>query len=255
MRLLKHGETSLQPLTVNALVEEVLQLSRNSLIGHGITVHRSLAPNVPPIQGDYIQLQQVLLNLILNACDAMAANPPAGRELTMATAHRDGAVRIFRLGHRLRLAAEHRISLATGLYHQARLGSVCSICRSIVTAHKAHGNIGAGTPARCRASRGATFHLELPYRKDDDSERPPTTDYRSLITEYAAAPPPAHCVTAGILLLDDQPGMLDALTRLLKAGGLPPWRIAASTKASESYQAAETQLPGARCRHAGDQRP
>ena len=92
--LLKHGETSLRPLAVNGMVEEVLQLSRNSLIGHGITVHRSLAPNVLQVQGDHIQLQQVLLNLILNACDAMAANPPAGRHLTVATAHRDGAVRI-----------------------------------------------------------------------------------------------------------------------------------------------------------------
>src|SRR5208283_5686352 len=50
--LLKHGETSLQPLTVSGLVEEVLQLSRNNLIGHGITVHRRLAPNVPQVQGD-----------------------------------------------------------------------------------------------------------------------------------------------------------------------------------------------------------
>jgi PAS domain S-box-containing protein len=155
--LLKHGETSLQPLTVNGIVEEVLQLSRNSLIGHGITVHRTLAPNVPQVQGDHIQLQQVLLNLILNACDAMSANPPAGRQLTVTTAHRDGAVRISvsDTGCGLPRVAE-RIFEPFYTTKKQGLGLGLSICRSIVTAHK--GRLWAENSA----AGGAVFHLELP---------------------------------------------------------------------------------------------
>jgi PAS domain S-box-containing protein len=174
--LLKHGETSLQPLTVNALVEEVLQLSRNSLIGHGITVHRSLAPIVPQVQGDHIQLQQVLLNLILNACDAMSANPPAGRQLAVATAHRDGTVRISvsDTGCGLPLDAE-RIFEPFYTTKKHGLGLGLSICRSIVTAHRgrlwAEAIVAAGeTPAATTASRGATFHVELPAAKEEQSQ-------------------------------------------------------------------------------------
>ena len=159
--LLKHGETNLQPLTVNGIVEEVLQLSRNSLIGHGITVHRTLAPNVPQVQGDHIQLQQVLLNLILNACDAMSANPPAGRQLTVATAHRDGAVRISvsDTGCGLPPDAE-RIFQPFYTTKKHGLGLGLPICRSIVTAHK--GRLWAEARERAAVSPGATFHLELP---------------------------------------------------------------------------------------------
>ena len=165
--LLKHGETNLQPLAVNGMVEEVLQLSRNSLIGHGITVHRSLAPSVPQVQGDYIQLQQVLLNLILNACDAMAANPLAGRHLSVATAHRDGAVRISvsDTGCGLPPDAE-RIFEPFYTTKKHGLGLGLSICRSIVTAHK--GRLWAASNEGAAVSPGATFYLELPAWGDDD---------------------------------------------------------------------------------------
>ena len=174
--LLKHGETSLQPLTVNALVEEVLQLSRNSLIGHGITVHRSLAPNVPQVQGDHIQLQQVLLNLILNACDAMSANPTAARHLTVATAHRDGAVRISLSDTGCGLPPDvERIFDPFYTTKKHGLGLGLPICRSIVTAHKgrlwAEAQATAGAPpATTTASGGATFHLELPAAKEEQSK-------------------------------------------------------------------------------------
>jgi two-component system, LuxR family, sensor kinase FixL len=155
--LLKHGETNLQPLAVNGMVEEVLQLSRNGLIGHGITVHRSLALNVPQVQGDHIQLQQVLLNLILNACDAMSANPPAARHLAVATAHRDDVVRISvsDTGSGLPPDAE-RIFEPFYTTKKHGLGLGLSICRSIVTAHK--GRLWAEKGA----AKGAVFHLELP---------------------------------------------------------------------------------------------
>ena len=128
----------------------------------------SLAENVPQVLGDRIQLQQVLLNLILNACDAMSANPPARRHLTLATAHRDGAVRISvsDTGCGLPPDAERMFEpFYTTKTHGLGLG--LSICRSIVTAHKgrlwAEARSAADVPdAAPTASGGATLHLELP---------------------------------------------------------------------------------------------
>ncbi|MCX6915685.1 MAG: PAS domain-containing protein, partial [Verrucomicrobia bacterium] len=159
--LLKHGENSLQPLAVNGIVEEVLQLSRNNLIGHGITVHRTLAPNLPQVQGDHIQLQQVLLNLIINASDAMSANPPAGRQLTVVPARRDGAVRISVSDTGCGLPPDAgRIFEPFYTTKKHGLGLGLPICRSIIAAHK--GRLLAEASERAGGSPGATFHLELP---------------------------------------------------------------------------------------------
>ena len=99
----------------------------------------------------------MLLNLILNACDAMSANPPAGRQLTMATAHRDGVVRISvsDTGCGLPPDAE-RIFEPFYTTKKHGLGLGLPICRSIATAHK--GRLWA----EAQATAGATFHLELP---------------------------------------------------------------------------------------------
>jgi len=166
--LLKRGETTLQPLTVNDIIDEVLRLARNDLIGHDITVHHSAAEDVPQVLGDHIQLQQVLLNLILNACDAMSANPPARRHLTLATTHRDRAVRISvsDTGHGLPPDAE-RIFEPFYSTKEHGLGLGLSICRSIVAAHQgrlwAEARGAADVPdTPTTASGGTTFHLELP---------------------------------------------------------------------------------------------
>jgi len=92
--LLKPGQTQLLPLPVNEIIEDVLRIARSDLIGRGITVHTTLADGEPQVSGDRIQLQQVLLNLILNASDAMIDNPPAQRLLSIATSRIDGMIRI-----------------------------------------------------------------------------------------------------------------------------------------------------------------
>jgi PAS domain S-box-containing protein len=92
--LLKRGETSLQALPLNDLIEEVLRLLRAELIGRDVTAVCDLAPDLPPIKGDRVQLQQLVLNLILNAADAMAANAPGTRRLQLTTARSQHAVRV-----------------------------------------------------------------------------------------------------------------------------------------------------------------
>jgi signal transduction histidine kinase len=77
--LLKKGEEQHHELDPNLIVQEVLRLVRNDLLNQGITAEVQLTPNSPQVLGDRVQLQQVLLNLILNACEAMSALPKSGR--------------------------------------------------------------------------------------------------------------------------------------------------------------------------------
>jgi C4-dicarboxylate-specific signal transduction histidine kinase len=161
--LLKPGQTQLQPLSASEIVEDVLRIARSDLIERGVKVHAELDGSAPPIVGDRVQLQQVLLNLILNAGDAMAANPPADRHLTIAAAHCDGRVciSVSDTGCGLPPDAE-RIFEPFYTTKEEGLGLGLPICRSIVGAHNgrlwAEANMAA-------TSRGTTFHVELPAAK------------------------------------------------------------------------------------------
>jgi C4-dicarboxylate-specific signal transduction histidine kinase len=79
--LLRRGETRLQPLNTTELISEVLELAHAELITRRVTVTSVVDPNLPAVLGDRVQLQQVLLNLILNACEAMRATPLRERRL------------------------------------------------------------------------------------------------------------------------------------------------------------------------------
>jgi two-component system sensor kinase FixL len=170
--LLKPGQTFPQPLSASTLVEDVLRIARSDLIGRGIKVHATLDASVPPILGDRVQLQQVLLNLILNADDAMAANPLSGRHLTLATAHCDGTVRISVSDTGCGLPADaERIFEPFYTTKKEGLGLGLPICRSIVGAHNgrlwAEPNVAGGiSSAAATTSCGATFHLDLPAAEE-----------------------------------------------------------------------------------------
>ena len=165
---LKPGQTQRRPLSVNEIIEDVLRIGRSDLIGRGVTVHTALAESAPQVLGDRIQLQQVLLNLILNASDAMAGNPPAQRHLTIATAHRDGWVRISVSDNGCGLPAEpERIFQPFYTTKKDGLGLGLPICRSIATAHQGRlwaesNELAESSPASPRAGKGTTLHLELP---------------------------------------------------------------------------------------------
>ena len=88
--LLKKGEPQYQSLEVNQLVHDVLRLLRNDLVNKRVTAYRQFTPELPAINGDWVQLQQVLVNLVMNACSAMADAAPAERKLVVRTAFSDG---------------------------------------------------------------------------------------------------------------------------------------------------------------------
>ncbi|HEU0006311.1 MAG TPA: PAS domain-containing protein, partial [Terriglobia bacterium] len=84
--LLRKGETQHQPLDLNQVVQDALGLVRNDLVNNRLTAHSELMPELPAICGDRVQLQQVLLNLVMNASTAMADSASAERSLVVRTA-------------------------------------------------------------------------------------------------------------------------------------------------------------------------
>lgn len=84
-----------QPPDINEVVAETLELARNEVINRPVAVVTSLASNLPHVSGDRIQLQQALLNLIVNACEAANGTLPNERSLALSTmADGEGSVMI-----------------------------------------------------------------------------------------------------------------------------------------------------------------
>src|SRR5262249_9605132 len=83
--LLRKGENKWEPVDLNGLVASTLQLLHSELISRRITVVSNLADDLQFVSGDAVQLQQVLLNLIVNATDSMTSTPPSQRTITITT--------------------------------------------------------------------------------------------------------------------------------------------------------------------------
>jgi C4-dicarboxylate-specific signal transduction histidine kinase len=145
-------------VVANEIVAEVLELAHSDLIQREVRVTTRLSSSVAAIPGDRVQLQQVVLNLIVNACDAMADNPPSERTLAITTADEGSAVRISVSDRGTGIAGESVEAVfepfVTSKEHGLGLG--LAICRSIVNAH------GGRMWAVNNPDRGATFHLVLP---------------------------------------------------------------------------------------------
>jgi PAS domain S-box-containing protein len=155
--LLKRGETRLLPLALNKVIEDVLRLLRSDLVARGVNVQTTLAGGLPDVPGDEVQLQQVLLNIITNACDAMAENPSKDRILRISTGAESGAVciSIEDQGRGLPNGDSSQIFQPFFSTKTHGLGIGLSICRSIIAAH--HGRLWAEPNAGC----GITVHVEL----------------------------------------------------------------------------------------------
>ena len=155
--MLRRGEVALQPVSVKESLDELLRLTRSDLIARGVSVSNLTTGDLPPAMTDRVQLQQVLLNLIVNACDAMASNPPEDRKLTLTTDIVQNEMRIGVLDCGVGLPDE--VETLFQPFHTTKdhgLGMGLSICRTLVTAH------GGRLWAERRAERGAAFYVALP---------------------------------------------------------------------------------------------
>ncbi|HEX5073023.1 MAG TPA: PAS domain S-box protein [Gemmatimonadaceae bacterium] len=156
--LIKKDETELHKVSPNDVVADVLELAHSDLIQRAVVVSTRLAPSLPEVQGDRVQLQQVLLNLIVNACDAMVDNPPSLRTLVITTSERGGAVRISISDSGTGITTQPIDAVFQPFVTSKRhgLGLGLAICRSIVDAH------GGRLWAVNHRGSGATFHVLLP---------------------------------------------------------------------------------------------
>lgn len=146
-------------LDLNGLVEDIRSLLKADTLAAGTALDLSLAPDLPALRGDRIQLQQVVMNLVINATEAARAMPPSRRRITVLT-RREG-------GRSLRLQVE---DCGLGLAQRELdcifepfwttksngLGLGLSISRTLVEAH------GGRIYAENRAEGGARFVVILP---------------------------------------------------------------------------------------------
>jgi PAS domain S-box-containing protein len=164
--LLRKGEIQHQSLDTNQVVATVLKLAHNDLARQGITVATVFSPDLAPIRCDDVQLQQVLLNFVMNACDAMAGNAADDRLLTVRTcaAGEDGMrIEVSDNGRGLPNGGELQAFERYFTTKPHGLGIGLSVCRTIITAHG--GKLGAAN----NQERGATFYCSLPLAKEGES--------------------------------------------------------------------------------------
>jgi PAS domain S-box-containing protein len=142
--LLQKGERSEAAISLNELIGSVLQLLHSELIARNIKVYTELKAGLPPISGDSVELQQVLINLIMNAIEAMASAPPSERGLSIVTAETnegyvEASIRDRGPGispDQLNRVFEPFITTKAG-----GLGLGLSICSTIVTIHRGRLNL------------------------------------------------------------------------------------------------------------------
>ena len=160
--MFRRGESNRQVLDLNEIARDVLDFARSDLLTRHVQVTTRLAPDLPKVRGDSVQIQQVLLNLIVNGCEAMIANEPNDRALVVETAVVDrDTVGISVLDNGSGIQADILDQLFEPFIttKQQGLGLGLTICRSIATAHG--GQLWAGN----NEDRGSAFRLLLP--RDD----------------------------------------------------------------------------------------
>ena len=156
--LLKRGELQLQPLDVNEVVREVVDLVHTELIRREVLLHTVLAPELARVPADRVQVQQLLMNLVFNACEAMSEQPRAERNVTIVTRSTAGgevAIAVVDEGIGIPEGKEEQVFEPFYTSKRQGLGLGLTICRTIIAAH------GGALWAANNPDRGATFHIVL----------------------------------------------------------------------------------------------
>jgi len=160
--LLKKDERPPEAIDLNALIRSTVELLHSELIARRLKVELRLAPDLPRTFGDAVQLQQVLLNLLINAMDAMAATPLPQRAIAVSTRLVDGdeiEISIADRGPGLALAAQARAFEPFFTTKPQGLGLGLSICSTIVNVH------GGQLALVKNADGGACARFTLPVRR------------------------------------------------------------------------------------------
>jgi PAS domain S-box-containing protein len=157
--LIKKAPPRKDHLAINPVIKEVIELTQAEAAKNNVLVRTEFAEHLPDVVGDRVELQQVAVNLMLNAIEAMSGMPEVERELLIRTAKAEDdtvLVAVMDSGPGLPPASLERLFEPFYTTKAGGLGIGLSICRSIVEAH------GGRLWASANESRGAIFQFTLP---------------------------------------------------------------------------------------------
>jgi PAS domain S-box-containing protein len=157
----------IQPLDLNETVLDAMRLAQGDALRRRVQIHLNLSRPLPPLRGDPVHLQHVLLNLVLNSMDAMSDNAQSDRHVFVSTAYNGNGmveVAVRDVGRGIPTPDLQRVFDSFFTTKRDGMGLGLSIARSIVQLHS--GRIWAENNAD---GRGTTFHLAMP-----------TNEYRAL---------------------------------------------------------------------------
>jgi C4-dicarboxylate-specific signal transduction histidine kinase len=143
---------------INAVIQEIIELTRSEAMKNGVLMRTEPADGLPLVRGDRVELLQVILNLVLNAVEAMSALTEGPRELQIVASRTESnhvLIAVLDTGPGLAPAAEKNLFKAFHTTKQNGLGLGLSICRSIVESR------GGRMWASANAPRGAVFQFTL----------------------------------------------------------------------------------------------
>ena len=159
---IKKSDPTRHRINLNELVTKVVHIVRPDAVAYSCEVETSLAKDLPPIEVDPVQIQQVLVNLVNNGLDAMRQTPPGRRKVEISTAgNGENEVRLSVRDHGTGIRAEVHEHLFDQFFttKEQGLGMGLAIVRSIVESH------GGRIVAENVADGGARFHFTLPVTK------------------------------------------------------------------------------------------
>jgi PAS domain S-box-containing protein len=157
--LFKKTTQKVEPLDINGAIAEVIELTRGEVVKNGILTQIHLAEDLPVVQADRTQLQQVILNLIVNSVEALTDRGDSGRELSISTStNGPGEILVSVCDSGPGITSENLERLFDPFYttKPGGMGMGLSICRSIVEGH------GGRIWAMANDPQGAAFHVTLP---------------------------------------------------------------------------------------------
>jgi two-component system, LuxR family, sensor kinase FixL len=156
--MLKKGEVQMVARDLGAKINDVIAMMHSDLVGRNTTVVTRLAPDLPLVSGDRVQLQQVVLNLIINGCDSMSTNPPEERQLLIQAeleSEEEVRVSVVDRGTGIDSNLMERIFQPFYTTKANGLGLGLPLSQSIIAAH------GGRLWAENNPGQGATFHFTL----------------------------------------------------------------------------------------------
>jgi signal transduction histidine kinase len=148
------------PVDTNEVVNDVINLSRGELRSRKIALHTKLAPDLPQVPADPVQLREVLLNLIMNAAEAMNSTDESRRVLAIVSMPADDGISITVEDSGIGLDPKNAEQIFEAFFttKPTGMGMGLAICRSIIAAHG--GRLWASPGHSC----GTVFHVVLPLR-------------------------------------------------------------------------------------------